>query len=483
MNVFDYFFEESKNLEKDFVIGNSETISYKELYENSLKIACYLIENFGTNKNIVLLSQNSVYFITAYLGILKSGNTCIPLDFSIEQNNLDYISSDTESSIIFCSKKVKSKLNLTKFSNVIDEDEFDQILEAQKAQTVDDNCNSQNIAELIFTSGSTGKPKGVMISHQNIISNTDSIIEYLRLTSEDSVLVVLPFYYCFGLSLFHTHLRVGGQIVLNNTFMFLSTVVNDLRTFECTGFSGVPSHYQMLLKKSKTFKEVPLPSLRYVSQAGGKLHNVFIEEFVDNFSEIEFFVMYGQTEATARLSYLPPDYVIKKMGSIGKAIPGVELKIFDSNDNEVKIGQVGEIVAKGGNIMMGYYNDVEGTNSTLKNGWLHTGDLAKMDEDGYFYIVAREKEIIKVGGQRVSPKEIEEVILSVSGIVDCSIHAVYDDLLGEAIKATIVIENEGIQDEIEKEILNQCRRKLAIHKIPQQFDFKNTLKLKSTGKK
>ena len=161
----------------------------------------------------------------------------------------------------------------------------------------------------------------------------------------------------------------------------------------------------------------------------------------------------------------------------------MELKIFDSMDDEVEIGQVGEIVAKGGNIMMGYYKDLEGTNTTLKNGWLHTGDLAKMDEDGYIYIVAREKEIIKVGGQRVSPKEIEEVILSVPGIVDCSIHSVYDDLLGEAIKATVVLESEVIQDKIKKDILDQCRRKLAIHKIPQQFDFKNKIKLKSTGKK
>ena len=295
MNVFDYFFEESKNLEKDFIIGNMETISYKDLYKNSLKIACYLIDNLGTNKNIVLISQNSLYFITVYLGILKSGNTCIPLDFSVEQNNLNYISSNTGSSIIFCSKKAKSKLDLKKFSHAFDENEFDKILESQIAWSINDIYDSQKVAELIFTSGSTGKPKGVMISHHNIISNTDSIIEYLRLTSEDIVLVVLPFYYCFGLSLLHTHLRVGGQIVLNNTFMFLSTVVNDLRTFVCTGFSGVPSHYQMLLKKSKTFKEVPLPNLRYVSQAGGKLHNVFIEEFVDNFSQIEFFVMYGQT--------------------------------------------------------------------------------------------------------------------------------------------------------------------------------------------
>ena len=283
-----------------------------------------------------------------------------------------------------------------------------------------------------------------MITHQNIISNTDSIIEYLNLTSDDTILVVLPCYYCVGLSLLHTHIRVGGSVVLNNSFMFLGTVINDLITYKCTGFSGVPSHYQMLLKKSKSFKETKFPSLRYVTQAGGKLHNVFIKEFVETFPEIKFIVMYGQTEATARLSYLPHNLVLSKLGSIGKAIPEVILKVVDKEGNETSLGEVGEIVAKGGNIMKGYYKDPEATKIALSDGWLHTGDLAKIDEDDFIYIVAREKEIIKVGGKRISPKEIEEVILSVPMVVDCTIKGVYDDVLGEGIKATVIVELKRI---------------------------------------
>lgn len=483
MNVFDYFFNETKNLEKDFVIGNKETISYMNLYNNSLKVASYLNRHIGTDKNIVLISQNSVFFITVYLGILKSGNVCVPLDFSIEQENLDFISEFTESQLIFCDKRSATKLNVNQFEEQINEENFDRILFEQKIIDFDEMFNQQNLAEIIFTSGSTGKPKGVMLSHQNLMANTNSIIAYLKLTAEDIQLIVLPFYYCFGLSLLHTHLKVGGQVVLNNTFMFLGTVINDLKKYKCTGFSGVPSHYQMLLKKSKSFKETSFPDLRYVTQAGGKLHNVFIKEFVDNFPTINFVVMYGQTEATARLSYLPPELVIEKLGTIGKAIPDVELKVVNKQGFELAIGEVGEIIAKGGNIMPGYYKDPAGTKETLKKGWLHTGDLAKKDKDGFITIVAREKEIIKVGGKRVSPKEIEEVILSVPLVVDCTIKGIDDDILGEALKAIVVIDQIDKEELIKKEILMQCKDKLALYKIPQRFAFVNKMRVKSTGKK
>ena len=265
--------------------------------------------------------------------------------------------------------------------------------------------------------------------------------------------------------------------------MFLGTVISDLKTYKCTGFSGVPSHYQMLLKKSKTFKETDFPDLRYVTQAGGKLHNVFIEEFVKTFPSIKFYVMYGQTEATARLSYLPPDLVIEKLGSIGKAIPGVILRIIDELGNELPVGEVGEIVAYGGNIMLGYYRDPDTTRNTLKNGWLHTGDLAKKDADGYIFVVAREKEIIKVGGKRVSPKEIEEVILSVSEVVDCTIKGIYDELLGEALNAVVVFDGKIDEYDLKEKILKKCKENLALYKIPQFFEFSIQMSLKPTGKK
>ncbi len=168
----------------------------------------------------------------------------------------------------------------------------------------------------------------------------------LDLDQNDIMLVVLPFYYCYGLSLLHTHLKVGGSIVLNNSFIFLGSVINDLKDYKCTGFAGVPSHFQILLKKSQSFKTTEFPDLKYVTQAGGKLHAVFIKEFIKSFPEIDFYIMYGQTEATARLSYLPPELVKTKITSIGKAIPGVEFKVVNDKGEEVAIGEEGEIIGK-----------------------------------------------------------------------------------------------------------------------------------------
>ena len=482
MNVFDYFFENTSNLDKDFLLGSREKISYKELYTNSLKLASYIRHHYGTDQQLVLISPNSIFFITTYLAILKSGNTCIPLNFTIEQENLDFILEATACECVFVNKQIENSLDLGQ-RPTLNESNILEINETQIISEFQTEFDENKIAEIIFTSGSTGIPKGVMISHKNLITNTSAIIEYLELSSKDIICIVLPFFYCYGLSLLHTHLRVGGSVVLNNTFIFLATVINDIKNYRCTGFAGVPSHFQILLKKSKTFKETDFPHLRYVTQAGGKLHDVFIKEFVDAFPEKQFFVMYGQTEATARLSFLPPAEVLNKLGSIGKGIPGVTLKVVDQNGHEVDQGIEGELVAKGGNIMMGYYNEPEETKKTIKNGWLYTGDIAIKDKDGYFYLVARKKEIIKVGGKRVSPKEIEDVILTVSEVVDCTIKGIEDEILGEALKAIIIVNKLDNIEALETAILKECKKKLALYKIPQFFEFSTKMNVKLTGKK
>ncbi len=483
MNVFDYLFDETKELEKDFVIGPKERISFKKLHEDSLKIASYLKLNVGEGQNIILIGPNSVFFITSYLGILKSGNVCVPLNFSIEQENLNFILNTTDCPFAFMAKSIVSNHQLDNNVKLMDEAGLENVLQDHEAVDFSSSFDGNQLAEIIFTSGSTGKPKGVMISHQNIIANTGSIIEYLNLTSKDIIGVVLPFFYCYGLSLLHTHLRVGGSIVLNNSFIFLGSVINDLKKYRCTGFAGVPSHYQILLKKSQNFKTTSFPDLRYVTQAGGKLHNVFIDEFIQAFPKIDFFVMYGQTEATARLSYLPPKLIQTKKGSIGKGIPGVSLKIVDKNGNETPFGEEGELVAKGDNIMLGYYKEPKETEKAIKNGWLYTGDIAISDEDGYCYLMARKKEIIKVGGKRVSPKEIEEVILSLPQVVDCTITGVEDEILGEALKAVIVLNGTMEQELMKEKILVRCSEKLSLYKIPKFIEFEKNLSVNAAGKK
>ncbi len=245
----------------------------------------------------------------------------------------------------------------------------------------------------------------------------------------------------------------------------------------------MPSHFQILLKKSHSFKTEAFPNLRYVTQAGGKLHSVFIKEFTKAFPTKEFYVMYGQTESTARLSYLPPELVNTKTSSIGKAIPNVALKVINDKGDVAGINEEGELLARGENIMLGYYKDEEGTNLAIKNGWLHTGDVAKVDKDGFIYLLARKKEIIKVGGKRVSPKEIEEVILSIPEVVDCTITGFDDDLLGEAIQATIILTRIFDEDDMKQNILQECSKNLSLYKIPQKIVFEKSIRMSATGKK
>nr|WP_321409506.1 AMP-binding protein [uncultured Carboxylicivirga sp.] len=482
MNCVDYLLSEHTGNRELFVLGRSEELSFSDLTKSVLILSNWLKENIGADKKILLLSPNSSFFIISYLAIMKSGNVVVPLNPAIEADQYHYIKSICETDHVFMVKQVCKRLKLDdnfiwgeEFINSIASLEIDQ---NWTEEPIDEN----KLAQIIFTSGSTSLPKGVMLSHKNLIANTKSIISYLQLEERDIMEVVLPFYYCYGLSLLHTHLKVGGKIVLNNTFIFIGSVLSDLEKYKCTGFAGVPSHFQILLRKSDSFKNTSFPELRYVTQAGGKLHTTFIKEFRDSKPETMFYVMYGQTEATARLSFLPPDLLDSKSGSLGKGIPFVELKVVDDNGVEVKPGVVGEIIAKGDNVMLGYYMDEDETNTAIINGWLHTGDLATVDEEGFIYHAARKKEIIKVGGRRVSPKEIEEVIVGMAGVIDCTVEAVKDEFLGEGIKAVVVLNKEYKYITV-NDIKEHCASKLTAYKVPGIIEFNDNVDVNAAGKK
>jgi long-chain acyl-CoA synthetase len=480
MNAFDYFFENTAGLDKPFLAGKEE-ISFKQLHNSSLTLASWLEKEVGHNKHIILISVNNLFFVNSYLAIIKSGNICIPLDPGIEKENFKYINELTNPVLIFLTRDLEQRLALESSKCIFPDSVFDSATEGKSGVSKD--FDKENCAEIIFTSGSTGKPKGVMISHKNLIANTESIVEYLKLTQEDRMLVVLPFYYCYGLSLFHTHLRVGGSVVLNNSFIFLGSIIKDIKEHKCTGFAGVPSHFQILLRKSDSFKKTIFPDLKYVTQAGGKLATIFIDEFRESLPQVKFIVMYGQTEATARLSYLPPDLYEKKKGSMGKGIPGVELKVINEKGEKIKPGETGEVIARGDNIMIGYFADDEGTRNTLRDGWLYTGDLGTVDKDGYIYLTARKKEIIKVRGKRISPKEIEAVILEITEVIDCSVEGIDDEIEGETLKATIVVRKDAKNPVTRESIMQHCSKHLALYKIPQVYELNEELTISATGKK
>ncbi len=481
MNATEYFFENTWQLEKPFLVGKEE-ISHRDLFASAFHIARWINKQVGTEKHIILLSHNNLFFLRTYLAIIKSGNICIPLDPGIEKENYRYIHDLTAPSLIFLTREVEKRLELNS-SPMVFPDTLPVNSEVQPPEAPGGNFDREKCAEIIFTSGSTGKPKGVMISHKNLIANTSSIVKYLQLTPDDRMLVVLPFYYCYGLSLLHTHLRVGGSIVFNNAFIFLGGVLKSLLDYKCTGFAGVPSHFQILLRKSDSFKQTRFPDLKYVTQAGGKLAPIFIDEFREAHPDVRFVVMYGQTEATARLSWLPPEVYDKRKGSMGRGIPDVELRVVNENGESIKPGETGEVIARGDNIMMGYFADEEGTKNAIRNGWLYTGDLGSVDEDGYIYLTARSKEIIKVRGKRISPKEIEAVILALPEVIDCTIEGVDDEIQGEMLKATVTVRKDSVGLVTRDRLIQHCSQHLALFKVPQVYDLKDDLTISPTGKK
>ncbi|HQU71926.1 MAG: AMP-binding protein [Calditrichaeota bacterium] len=478
MNVVDYLFQTSARLDRPAVIAGAEQINYPALYEQVHSLAGWLRNSLGRDQKIILISDNTPFFVTVYLAIMKSGNVCVPLNPAITDSSLGNIIAQCEATTAFVQEKSAERF-AGQIATIYGEGDLPGLKAAPLP--VEADFDDDQLAELIFTSGSTALPKGVMLSHRNLRANTESIIEYLQLAQEDRMLVVLPFYYCYGLSLLHTHFRVGGSLVLNNTFLMLNTVIRDLQEHRCSGFAGVPSHFQIMLRKSRKFRESQFPDLRYVTQAGGKLPTVFIREFREHFPDIAFYVMYGQTEATARLSYLPPAALPEKIGSIGRGIPGVDLAVLNPDGNPVQPGEVGELAAAGDNIMLGYFHDPQLTAQTIRNGRLYTGDIGTVDEQGYIYVLAREKEFLKVGGERVSPKEIEETIVALPEVVDCSIVGVEDEVMGEAIKAYIVL-NSGAELS-ERDIINYCMKHLSSAKVPKTVEFLDKIPVAATGKK
>ena len=331
----------------------------------------------------------------------------------------------------------------------------------------------------MFTSGTTAEPKAVRLTHRNIQANTDSIVEYLGLDHTDRMLVVLPFSYVFGASLLHTHLRVGGSLAICNTFAFPETALDMVEQHSCTGLAGVPSSFQMLLRRS-TFKSRPLASLRTIQQAGGKLPPVLIQELVAAQASARVFVMYGASEATARMSYLAPEDLPAKLGSIGRGMPGVELRVLDASGRPVRPGETGEIYARGDNISPGYLDDPETTADKFPNGVFRTGDLATVDSDGFIYVLDRKDDFIKAWGHRVSSQEVEAGVLTHPDLVSAAAIGVPDQDAGEAIWLFVTVSpSAGVTVD---QVVAHCRRTLPKRLQPKQVRILGEMPLNSAGK-
>jgi len=475
MNFVDYLFKHQQDPEKECILFRDGCLTYRDLTSKVDDLAAYLTIMVGSDKECLLISENTPFFIITYLAIIKSGNIALLAETRISDEQLGTIIRDCNIRTMFVQKKFRSKVKNN--VSIFDEDLLPALpyIDGYVSPPADDDA----VAVVIFTSGSTGAKKGVMLTHRNLSTNTESIVQYLGLNSKDRICASLPFFYCYGASLLHTHLRVGGSVFLSNN-IFLGGVIRDIDTFSCTGFAGVPSTYQILINKTSFLKEKLLP-LRYMMQAGGQLPNKYIRMIAEAFPEKKFYVMYGATEATARMSYLPPDLVLKKLGSIGKGIPGVTLEVLNEHGNPIQPGETGEITARGNNIMKGYYRDPEDTRNVIKNGRFYTGDLATIDDEGYIYIIGRAKNIIKAGGYRISPNEIEEFICSIEGVTDCVVVGIPDEIMGEAVVA--VVQADKVTESIgEDEILTRCKQHLPSYKIPTAIHFVEEFPLNASNK-
>jgi long-chain acyl-CoA synthetase len=480
MNVSDFLLENAED-GRQALIEAGGSRNYGELKAAAARIAGELLAlGLSPGDRIGILGQNSLFWAAAYLAIMKLRLVAVPFSVMLTPEDADRNARFAECKVVFMDRRQRRAFGSAFRSsvNVI----FDDVLEADGPSSwpkTPDGFDSSADAALMFTSGTTSKPKAVRVTHDNIQANTSSIIEYLKLRDDDCMLVILPFFYCFGTSLLHTHLRVGARLALCNSFTFPETALDMMERESCTGFAGVPSSFQLLLRIS-SFKSRSLPHLRIIQQAGGKLHKVLVEELAESKPAAKIFVMYGQTEATARLSCLPPEDLSRKAGSIGKGIPGVQLRVVDESGVPVAPGETGEIWASGRNISPGYLNDPEATAAKFVNGELHTGDLATIDNEGYIYVVDRKDDFIKSWGYRVSSQEVESCVLEIPDLVSAAAVGVPDMAAGESIHVFAVLKPGS---ELEPAaVIEHCSKRLGKHMVPEKIEFIKALPLNSSGK-
>jgi len=502
MTLIHHFLEESarKHPNKTALIHDQARATYEQINVMANRIARALTGmGVGADTRVAVILHNSIEYVAAYYGVLKTGAAFVSLSTDIRADKLAPILQEIEPAAMISSTRFESLLLDTPLSSsgmralIMSQPKskwppmpfpvvgLEDIITDGDGSDIDLSVEPSRLACLIYTSGSTGMPKGAMLTHRNIVHNTDSICAYLNLTPDDRQMVVLPFFYVMGKSLLNTHFAVGGSVVINNRFAYTGAVIRQMIDEQVTGMSGVPSTYAYLLHRSPlAASRDKLVSLRYCSQAGGHMSRQIKQELRRVLPpHTLLYIMYGATEASARLSYLEPADFDRKIDSIGKAIPGVTLRVLGEDGTEMPIGQIGELTASGSNIMQGYWKDPETTARVLDHNGYHTGDLAYMDDEGYFYLVGRKDNLLKVSGHRINPQEIEDVMMESGLIVEVAVLGVPDQLKGNSLVAVAV----PIRDNCEASgVLEYCAAKLPRYKVPDRIAFLRALPKKLTGK-
>lgn len=487
--------------DKIALVCGDNRLTYSEIENHANRLANGLrINGIQRGDRIGLFLQNSIELVIGIFAVLKCDAVFVVINATTKTDKLVYILNNCAVSALLISSQQKKMIDDLKRScasikffvttgedNLAQEDETEcftwkEILDSSPANRLPVKNIDLDLACLIYTSGSTGEPKGVMSDHSNIIFAVNSITSYIGNTEDDVVINVLPLSFDYGLYQLFMVFSFGGRLILEKGFSYPAQVLTLIEREKVTGFPGVPTIFSMLVNMD--LSSYNLSSLRYMTNTAAALPPAHILRIRDKFPWVSLFSMYGLTE-TKRTLFLPPSQLDVRPDSVGIAIPGTEVWIEDEEGNRLGAGQIGELVVRGRHVMRGYWGDEELSAQRFRPGRIpgerlcYTGDLFRMDEEGYFYFVARKDDIIKSRGEKVSPMEVENVLYKMQGVQEVAVIGVKDALLGQAIKAFIVKNNSELS---ETEVLRFCRNHLEDFMIPKYIQFVDELPKTSSGK-
>ncbi len=467
-----------------FLFDNDRVYTWGEFKDFSKRAANKLLElGLRRNDKVVLHLSNSFTYAFWFFGTLLGGGTVIPLHPALKIHELKHALRNS-GALYLVDEDMDTAEALEREVQVIWAGKGAARQSWVHGREMADGQRFSprepaDLAMILYTSGTTGEPKGVCLSQRALYENTVAILSYLDLRPTDRAMAALPWCFAYGNSVFLTHVKAGGSLVLERHVQFPASIRKTLEKYEVTGLPGVPPFFATLLSRGGLKKE-RLRKLRYITVAGGALPVAQLEQLREKLPHVVPWVMYGQTEACARLSYVPPYELDAHIGSAGRPIAGMELRIKGEDGRILGPGEHGEVVARGTSLMEGYYNDPESTARTLKNGWLHTGDLGYMASDGYLYIVDRIKAIIKIDGFRISPLEVERVISKLPWVEEVLVR-VEEETNGKGILTARVVPRPNSEPK-ENEIKSFCSEQLAWFKVPRKVVFVKTLPRTVGGK-
>lgn len=500
MNLSDQLTLTAKeNSSKTAYVFNDEETSYQTLDASVTKFASSLKElGYEKGDHIGLVVGNSPHYVIGLYGAMRLGLTVIPINpiYTAEEmgyilNNGDvkgvitldilmekfaHLDEKTPSVNHYIVGTTDPNLDLSESPLAGKTHSFEKLVQAGSMELDRPTLEDDETAVILYTSGTTGQPKGAMLTHRNLYSNARDVAEYLTIDEHDRVVAALPMFHVFCLTVALNAPLVNGGTVLIVPKFSPEAVFRVIKDYQATIFAGVPTMYNYLLQyPDEEVKD--LSSIRFCISGGASMPVALLEKFEQRFN-IRLSEGYGLSESSPVTCFNPLDRP-RKAGSIGRSITNVENKVVDENGEEVPAGTVGELVVRGPNVMKGYYKMPEETQATIRDGWLYTGDMARMDEEGYFYIVDRKKELILVGGYNVYPREVEEVFYAHEKISEVAVIGAPDENLGEAPIAYVVTNDNSVTAE---ELFALASEKLAKYKQPKEIHFIEELPKNTTGK-